>query len=76
MKVIDILETAQYVVDKRGQQTAVLLGLPAWRSLQQILEDIQEDGRLGELMIAVQEDEKFEGEAAQKVYRAYLSGEN
>ncbi len=76
MKVIDILETAQYVVDKRGQQTAVLLDLPAWRSLQQFLEDIQEDERLGELMAAVQKDEKLAGEAAQKAYLAYLSGEN
>jgi len=76
MKVIDILDTAQYVVDKRGQQTAVLLDLSAWRSLQQLLEDMQEDERLGELMIAVQEDEKLEGEAAQKAYQSYLSGEN
>lgn len=76
MKVIDILETAQYVVDKRGQQTAVLLDLPAWRSLQQLLEDLQEDERLGALMAAVQEDEKLEGEAAQKAYLAYLSGGN
>ncbi len=70
MKVMDILETAQYVVDKRGQQTAVLLDLFTWRSLQQILEDLQEDERLGELMLAVQEDEKLAGEAAQKVYLA------
>ncbi len=76
MKVIDILETAQYVVDKRGQQTAVLLDLPAWRSLQQLLEDLQEDEWLGELMLAVQKDEKLEGETAQKAYQSYLSREN
>lgn len=72
MSVIDILETAQYVVDKRGQQTAVLLDLPTWRTLQRLLEELLEDERLGELMAAVQEDEKLEGEAAQEVYRAYL----
>ncbi len=43
---------------------------------QQFLEDIQEDERLGELMAAVQKDEKLAGEAAQKAYLAYLSGEN
>ncbi len=72
MSVIDILETAQYVVDKRGQQTAVLLDLPTWRTLQQLLEELLEDERLGELMVAVQEDEKLEGEAAREAYQAYL----
>jgi PHD/YefM family antitoxin component YafN of YafNO toxin-antitoxin module len=72
MSVIDILETAPYVVDKRGQQTAVLLDLPPWRALQQLLEELLEDERVGELMAAVQEDEKLTGEAAQEVYQAYL----
>lgn len=72
MNVIDILETAQYVVDKRGQQTAVLLDLSSWRMLQQLLEELAEDERLGELMVAVQNDEKFEGQTAQEVYKAFL----
>lgn len=76
MSVSDILETAQYVVDRRGQQTAVLLDLPAWRGLQRLLEEMQEDEGLGKLMAAVQEDEKLEGEAAQEVYKAYLLEEN
>lgn len=75
MKVVDILETAQYVFDKRGQQTAVLLDLSTWQTLQQLLEELQEDERLAELMMAVQADEKFEGEEAQALYQEYLSGE-
>lgn len=76
MSVIDIFEAAQYVVDKRGQQTAVLLDLSSWQKLQRILEELMEDERLGELMDAVQEDEKLEGEAAQEAYRAYLLERN
>jgi PHD/YefM family antitoxin component YafN of YafNO toxin-antitoxin module len=72
MNAVGILETAQYVVDKRGRQTAVLLDLTAWRALQELLEELAEDERLGELMTAVQNDEKFIGEAAQEVYKAYL----
>ncbi|HRJ43721.1 MAG: hypothetical protein KJZ86_25375 [Caldilineaceae bacterium] len=72
MSVVDILESAQYVVDKQGQQTAVLLDMSVWHGLQQLLEELQEDEGLGKLMAAVQEDEKFEGEAAQAVYKAYL----
>ncbi len=72
MSVIDILETAQYVVDKRGEKTAVLLDLPSWQALQRLLEELAEDERLGELMAAVQEDEKLEGEAAREAYKAYL----
>ena len=53
MSVIDILETAQYVVDTHGQQTAVLLDLPTWRTLQRLLEELLEDERLGELMATV-----------------------
>jgi predicted DNA-binding ribbon-helix-helix protein len=68
MSVVDILESAQYVVDRQGQQTAVLLDMPVWRDLQQLLEELQEDEGLGKLMTAVQEDEKFEGEAARKSY--------
>jgi|GEM_PF-2289210 PHD/YefM family antitoxin component YafN of YafNO toxin-antitoxin module len=76
MSVYDILETAQYVVDRRGQQTAVLLDLPTWRALQQILEELLEDEKLGELMAAVQKDEKLEGEAAREAYSTYLLEKN
>jgi len=72
MSVTDILETAQYVVDKTGKQTAVLLDLPTWRGLQRLLEELREDERLGELMTAVQADDKLVGDAAQAAYRAYL----
>ena len=72
MIAIDILNTAQYVVDKDGQPTAVLLDLPSWHSLRQLLEELAEDERLGELMTAVQDDEKLAGPAAQETYQAYL----
>ena len=72
MNAVSILETAQYVVDKRGRQTAVLLDLTAWQALQEFLEELAEDERLGELMMAVQDDEKLIGETAQEVYQAYL----
>jgi hypothetical protein len=72
MSAIDILDTAQYVVDKDGRQTAVLLDLSSWQILRQLLEELAEDEKLGELLSAVQDDEKLEGEAAQEAYQAYL----
>lgn len=76
MSIAEILETAQYVVDKNGQQTAVMLDLSTWHSLQQLLEEIEEDRRLGELLMAVQDDEILEGDAAREAYKAYLLEEN
>lgn len=72
MQVQEILETAQFVVDQRGQRTAVLLDLQTWYALQQLMEEMLEDENLGKLMTAVQEDEKFTGNAAQEAYIAYL----
>ena len=40
MNVIDIFGTAQYVVDKSGQQTAVLLDLTTWDALRQLLKHL------------------------------------
>lgn len=76
MNVIDILETAQYVVDKQGQQTAVLLDLSTWHTLQKILTELFEDERLGELMLAVQDDERLEGKAAEEAYTALFLERN
>ena len=59
MTAIDILNTAQYVVDKDGRQTAVLLDLSSWQLLRQLLEELAENEKLGELMTAVQDDEKL-----------------
>lgn len=72
MRAFDILETAQYVVDRQGQQTAVLLDLSTWQTLRHLLEELAEDERLGELMTAVQQDETQEGNVAQSTYKAYL----
>ena len=73
MSVRDILESAQYVVDKDGQQTAVLLDLSTWQSLRLLLEDLAEDESLEALMDSVRDDELLEGEAAQEVYKNYLN---
>ncbi len=69
---IDILDTAQYVVDKDGKQTAVLLDLASWHALRRLLEELAEDTNLGELMAAVEDDEKLDSEAARVAYQAYL----
>ena len=73
MHVIDILNTAQFVVDKHGNQTAVFLDLNSWDTLRKILEELIEDESLGQLMIAVENDEKLEGETAQNAYQVYLT---
>ncbi|MCB0087444.1 MAG: hypothetical protein KDE54_06005 [Caldilineaceae bacterium] len=73
MSVIEILETAQYVVDKDGQETAVLLDLASWTSLRHLLEELIEDENLGQLMMAVENDEKLTGNAARRAYNEYLA---
>lgn len=72
MSVIDVLQTAQYVLDKHGEKTAILLDLSTWHTLQRLLEELAEDERLDALMTAVQENEKLEGEAAREAYKGYL----
>lgn len=72
MSTIEILDSAQYVIDKDGHRTAVLLDLPSWETLRQILLELMEDEILGELMTAVKGDEKLSDEAALEAYRAYL----
>lgn len=60
MSTIDILDTAQYVVDKEGRQTAVLLDSASWQALRRLLEELIEDESLGALMAAVENDEKLD----------------
>ena len=72
MSTIEILDSAQYVIDKDGHRTAVLLDLPSWETLRQILLELMEDEILGELMTAVKDDEKLSDEAALEIYHAYL----
>ncbi len=69
---IGILDTAQYVVDKNGRQTAVLLDLESWEALRRLLEELIEDANLGELMAAVEDDEKLNSESAHEAYQVYL----
>lgn len=53
MKIELILDSVQYVVDKDGQHTAVLLGMPTWNALRLLLGKLGEDERLSRLMDAV-----------------------
>ncbi|MBE7531965.1 MAG: hypothetical protein HND44_24800 [Chloroflexi bacterium] len=73
MSVNAILAAVQFVVDQQGQQTAVLLDLQTWDSLRYLLEELAEDERFGQLMLAVAGDEKFVRETAWQEYQAYLT---
>ena len=72
MGVDAILDSVQYVVDKDGQQTAVLLDLPTWDALRLLLKELGEDERLGQLLDDVENDETFEGEASWNLYQSLL----
>ena len=72
MSVDAILDSVQYVVDKDVQQTAVLLDLATWDTLRLLLQEVDEDARLGQLMDEVEDDEKLEGEAAWNAYQSFL----
>ncbi len=71
MRVVDIIENAQYVVDQQGKQTAVLLDLENWISLCRLLEELAEDERLGELLAEVEDDEMLDGNAEREAYHIY-----
>ncbi|GAB4154003.1 MAG: hypothetical protein Fur0021_20180 [Candidatus Promineifilaceae bacterium] len=60
-------------MDKHGKQTAVLLDLNSWDVLRRLLEELIEDEKLGQLMAAVENDEKLEGELARQAYQTYLA---
>ena len=71
MRVVDIIENAQYVVDQQGKQTAVLLDLENWISLCRLLEELAEDERLCELLAEVEDDEMLDGNAEREAYHIY-----
>jgi hypothetical protein len=68
-----LLDSVQYVVDNKGQKTAVLFDLSVWQELRPLLDELIEDGRLGQLMAEVADDERLEGEEALQAYQAYLA---
>lgn len=70
MSVDAILDSVKYVVDKDGQQTAVLLDLPTWDTLRQLLSDLDEDERLAKLLEEVEGDEKLTSEAAWDILKS------
>ena len=71
MSVVDIIESAQYVIDRQGKQTAVLLDLENWVTLRHLLEELAEDERLGQLLVEVESDEKLEGSVAREAYAGH-----
>lgn len=73
MNIATILDTAQYVVNREGQHTAVLLDLASWESLRQLLEELAEDEHLGQLLAAAEGEETLTGEAAHIAYQIYLA---
>ena len=73
MSVDAILDSVKYVVDKDGQQTAVLLDLPTWDTLRQLLSDSDEDERLAKLLEEVEGDEKLNSEAAWDILKSNAS---
>ncbi|MEM9824314.1 MAG: hypothetical protein AAF985_24730 [Bacteroidota bacterium] len=76
MSVKDILEAAQFIIDKEGQQTGVLLDLSSWEALQKLLENIErEDELLGQLMLDVEDNEALSGKDAVAVYKSLLAKE-
>lgn len=54
MTIMEVLQSAQYVVDSEGKQTAVQFDMPAWEALRQLLED-KED--IADIQQARQEDD-------------------
>ena len=54
MTIKEILQSAQYVVDSQGRQTAVQFHMPAWGVLRQLLEDNE---GIADIQQARQEDD-------------------
>jgi len=54
MTVIEALKSAQYVVDKHGHRTAVLLTIQSWQSLMDWIEDIADAHLATEALTALQ----------------------
>ncbi len=54
MTIAKILESAQYVVDNQGKQTAVQFDISVWEALRQLLED-RED--IADILQARQEED-------------------
>lgn len=54
MTVIEALKSAQYVVDKNGHRTAVLLTMKSWQSLIDWIEDIADAHLAAEALTTLQ----------------------
>lgn len=72
MSISEILDSVQFVVDKKGQQTAVQLDLDTWILVRHLLEEIAEDEALVHLL-AEADDEYFTEENAWETYQSFLA---
>ncbi len=72
MSISEILDSVQFVVDKKGQQTAVQLDLDTWILVRHLLEEIAEDEALVHLL-AEADDEYFAEENAWETYQSFLA---
>jgi hypothetical protein len=55
MRITEIMETVQFVVDQHGQYTAVQMDMTTWNALQQLIEDLED---MAEITHAQQEQEE------------------
>ena len=65
MSIQEILESVQYVVNRKGRQVAVQIDLATWEAVRHLLEEMAEDEHLGQLMLEVAEDERLGSEFLQ-----------
>lgn len=72
MSISEILDSVQFVVDKKGQQTAVQIDLDTWALVRHLLEELAEDEALGNLLTEAKAD-YLEGETAWENYQTYLA---
>ena len=72
MSISEILDSVQFVVDKRGQQTAVQIDLDTWALVRHLLEEMAEDAALAHLL-AEAEGEYLAEENAWETYQTYLA---
>lgn len=73
MTIGEILDSVRYVVDGQGRKTAVQFDLSSWEMLRPLVEEVIEDGRLGQLIEEVADDEQLDEDDARKAYQAYLA---
>lgn len=65
MSIGDVLDSVQYVVDSKGQQTAVQLDLKTWHMLRNMLEDLEDMAEIERARAEQEETFAWEGVVAE-----------